>query len=193
MGNRYGRNQKRRARADIARLSANERELVARLSESYGARKFLENSLREWDNEIRMLLGEYSAFRKFPPNHAVNKFLNQAVRIPVQRRCARVGSRETEMHAMESACFAVSELRQLVIDDHIAEVQLQQLIRAYFVDGNGSRALALGYTIDGTQFLSSMLGEREYSIIAGEIASALMRAWGCKGRGGAIRGEKLSA
>ena len=67
MSKRYGRNQKRAHRAQIAALTeAHEREskLAAHLGREV---RSLRHEMEEWDDEIARLLGEYSAFRRQTP------------------------------------------------------------------------------------------------------------------------------
>lgn len=71
MSSRFGRNQRRKLLAENKALTEKVAGLRTLLSEACVAQRRLEGEMKEWDAEIRSLLGQYTAFQRETPRLAV--------------------------------------------------------------------------------------------------------------------------
>ena len=166
MASRYGRNQKRRARERIAALEkAHEmdRALLDYISKKAAS---LDAEMRQWDDEVRRLCGEYSALRRKTPTMETNHPIRE---MPILGRVGRVYA---EAAIAEASPMATRErMRRFVFSMDRDDMRLQQLIRFKETDGRGN---VVAYSVSETA-LKHGFGPRDVDYLAREIAHNMVR------------------
>lgn len=169
MGKRYGRNQKRRHREQIAALHEThviDRALLDRTSMRAAE---LDSEMREWDEEIRRLCGEYSALRRVTPELKSRHPIRE---MPIVEP---LGTRPFggEMEISASMTMNVRErMRRFVFTLEHDDMRMQRLIRFMEADGRGGVAYAISDLA-----LERGFGRREIAYLANEIATNMARHW----------------
>lgn len=165
MGNRYGRNQRRRHRAEIARLTEAKRlETQIRLSLAEQLKQ-LRDDFQRWDDEIVRLLGAYSAFRRKTPVVEVTHPIRE---LPVYERASRISvspfadvTRGDVAYMRERMHAFLMELRK---DEFSRSVMFRLIER-------DRRTGDVAYVISDTLLAASGLGPLEIRHIAESIAA----------------------
>lgn len=166
MGKRYGRNQKRQHRARIAALEEMhemDRAILRRTSAELAA---LKSEVEEWDEEIRRLLGEYSALRRNTPEFRSNHPIREmSIRDPAPSRYEPDVALTMTMQTRE-------RMRRFVFTIRKDDMRMQRLIRFMETDGDGGVAYVISETA-----LAHGFGKREIAYMAHEIASNMALHW----------------
>lgn len=174
MGKRYGRNQKRAHREEIARLADNAVRLDRALEMEAGLRsditarlRALESKVEDWDNDIRELLGRYSAFLVDTARLKASEIMR---RIPIEEPARRVIDRDPG----ERAAYTHAALRRIVASSAVIEENLRQVVRLIVERPGGAEELHFAYEIDGRVLLT--VGTREFPHAARAVAQSLFEA-----------------
>lgn len=166
MSKRYGRNQKRQHRARIAALEEMHEMDRALLAERSAELSSLKLEVYEWDEEIRRLLGEYSALRRNTPelrsNHPIREM---PIFEPAPYRYEPDVTLTMTMPTRE-------RMRRFVFTIRKDDMRMQRLIRFMEADGDGGVAYAISETA-----LAHGFGKREIAYMAHEIASSMAGHW----------------
>jgi len=176
MGKRYGRNQKRKHREAISLLIEaclrREAETLEANSISHRTRAAyigLELRVKDWDDQIRWLLGTYSAFL-FQPGIMVTGNPNSIDLIPIMKAISAMAPYPSDM-AMTSTEQAFARITRFTIaisDDDI--MTLKRLIRLKISDGKGD----IHYALSEDMVSAKLLGEPEIYDFAAEIARQMI-------------------
>lgn len=171
MGNRYGRNQKRKHREQIAALQEMHRMDRALLNDVSKRAAALDAEMRAWDDEVRHLLGERSAFRRRTPE-TVSQYPTREVSI-----IEPISKYSDDLAGMSEAPMMTRErMRRFVFSIDRDDFRLQRLVRFIESDGRGGVA----YVISDTALLMGF-GGREVNYLAVNIANNLVRRWNDEG------------
>lgn len=172
MGNRFGRNQKRRMREEIARRDSQifdlAKGLVTSTSEGLAVRRKFENlkeQVEMWDAEIRHLLGNFSSFRPGTQDYRGPKHLSQ---IPITPPLGPVTEFGTPS---DSLSFNVERVLQLAVDGG-SNWEGHRFLRVRIVDADYTEH-DLRYAMSRSQFNAVKLGPRERRYVAERIAQEL--------------------
>lgn len=170
MSKRYGRNQKRRARERIAALEeahTMDRALLADVSKRAAD---LDAEMREWDEEIRRLMGSYSALRRHTPEMQSSHPIREMVICEPLMNMAGFDAMDNELSSMT---MSVRErMRRFVFTMKRDDMRAQRLIRFMEIDGKGGVAYAISECAIANGF-----GKREISYLAHKIASNMAHHW----------------
>lgn len=172
MGKRYGRNQRRRHREEIAALNSQ----VGRLKEAHEresglARHFasrireLEELIREWDGELTSLFGHYTALRSKPALHEGQPIRQLPVRRPVRPRADFGGH-----VSMDDMTNSIENIRAFVLQVRRDPPRMSRLFRFIERDGRGG----VTYAISEYQLATVGLGPRDVRMVAEMIANYLV-------------------
>lgn len=172
MGNRYGRNQKRRHREQIAALERARIEDKRRLDSALKRAADLDNEMQDWDEEIRRLLGTYSALRRSAPEFRSAHPIREMSIIEPMRFSASYGAEVAEM-TMPTR----ERMRRFVFTLERDDIRMQRLIRFMETDGLGGVA----YSISDAA-LAQGFGRREVAYLAHQIAENLANHWNARER-----------
>lgn len=172
MGKRYGRNQRRRHREEIAALHSQ----VGRFKEAHEresglARHFanrvreLEDLIREWDSELTSLFGHYTALRSKPALHEGQPIRQLPVRRPVRPRVDFGGQ-----VSMDDMTNSIENIRAFVFKVHLDPLLMSRLFRFIERDGRGG----ITYAISEHQLTTVGLGPRDVRMVAEMVAKYLV-------------------
>lgn len=166
MGKRYGRNQKRQHRARIAALEEMREMDRAILRRTFADLAALKSEVEEWDEEIRRLLGEYSAFRRDTPEFRSNHPIRE---MPIIEPAPSAW----EPDAVLTIPVPTRErMRRFIFTINKDDMRMQRLIRFMETDGMGGVA----YSISETALMQGF-GKREIAYMAHKIAANLAEHW----------------
>lgn len=174
MGKRYGRNQKRKQREAIATLTEQNQSLQRLAVNAAGEAHKLNTLIEQWDDEMRRLLGAYSAFRGYPDHKYVRKMPKCGERHYIPRDMSVFDGPLTPIKCIQDT-FA--RLHLMLFEHSEDKYSLRQLMRTSFIDESGEVLYALAYQIDGKSFLREMVGEREVASLSHQIAESFVRKW----------------
>jgi uncharacterized coiled-coil protein SlyX len=169
MSKRYGRNQKRRARERIAALEeahTMDRALLADVSKRAAD---LDAEMREWDEEIRRLLGHYSALRRHTPQMQSSYPIRE---MPIHEPISRMSRFDGEISMSEMTMSVRERMRRFVFTIRRDDMRMQRLIRFMEIDGRGGVSYAIS-----ERAIANGFGKREISYLAHEIASNMAHHW----------------
>lgn len=168
MSKRYGRNQKRAHRARIAELersSALEADKGADARRKYGD---LQSAVTEWDDEIRRLLGTYSALRfKTQEMETSHPIREMAVMQEV-----RPWSMDDGSLISPSAAEFRERMCRWVLKIEEDPMQYRRLFR--FTETNGT-GMVVAYSLSMDQFMLHGFGPRDELHLAREIARRMVQ------------------
>lgn len=173
MSKRYGRNQKRAHRAQIAALTeAHEREskLAAHLGREV---RSLRHEMEEWDDEIARLLGEYSAFRRQTPVVESRQPMRE---IPIMPR------RHTMSYVKVTSTFSTVEtyirerMFRFISYCQTDDIQMRRIVRLIEHDG---RTDEWAYSVS-EPMLRAGFDNREIEYLSQQIARAFVAAFNRK-------------
>lgn len=174
MSKRYGRNQKRAHRAQIAALTeAHERE--SKLAAHIGREvRSLRHEMEEWDNEIARLLGEYSAFRRQTP---VVESRSPMREIPIMPRRHTMICAEsvTSTFSTVEACIRERMFR-FIAYCHTDDIQMRRIVRLIEYD---RRTDEWAYSVS-EPMLRAGFDRREVEYLAQHIARDFVAAFNRK-------------
>lgn len=166
MSKRFGRNQRRKMREEIARKTeAHERASALASYQSDIARR-LEQELRDWDDEITHLLGVYSAFRRTTPDLSSRHPLRE---MPIEERLSFAQAwREVDLSVMMQPIemMRVRMFRFLTSIDQ-EPVRMNWLIR--LIETNYHEA-TVGYSMADPLWRHGGFGPRDVDWLARDIA-----------------------
>lgn len=172
MGRRYGRNQRRRHREQIATLHSQVRRLKEAHERETGlARHFanrireLEDLIKEWDRELISLFGHFTALRSKPSIHEGDPIRQLPVREP--RRAPR---QFDGIPSLDDVACSVENIRAFVFKVRRDPMTFIRLFRFIERDGRGG----VEYAISEHQLATVGLGPRDVRIIADMIAEAFV-------------------
>lgn len=164
MANRYGRNQKRRHREQIAALqeaSQMDRALLDRVSKRAAD---LDAEMTAWDEEIRRLLGTHSALRRRTPEMQSSRPIRE---MPIMQRITSYDAMGSDV--LEMPANTRERMRRFVFTLERDDMRMQKLIRFMETDGRGGVAYAISETA-----LAQGFGRREIAYLAHEIAAKMV-------------------
>lgn len=171
MAKRYGRNQRRKHREEIAALQADQTETIARYKAVLSELWELEEVIKDWDCDVRKLLGAYSAFLVETPSIAGDV---KPFNIEIFRPLTPIAAREVLTPSM-SAMRTMRTLRhEISVFNNPHTPYLEQLVRLSHDDGCGP-VVHTGYSIDGATLMK--LGKRDIPILAQKIAQQMAAHW----------------
>lgn len=168
MSKRYGRNQKRHHRERIAALEQSremDRALLSRVSRELSS---LESEVKQWDEEIRRLLGEHSALRRDTPEIVSRNPLRE---MPIRMPVSKLDDPEALDMVQQTTC-ARERMRRFVFTIQKDNFRMRRLIRFMEIDGCGGVAYAISETA-----LDQGFGRREIAYMAHEIAKSMADYW----------------
>lgn len=169
MGNRYGRNQKRRHRERIEWLERHYAAAKANAAQAVYELGLLQNEVQEWDEEIRRLLGEYSALRRRTPEMQSGHPIRE---MPIRERIAYQRYSEYE-GAMSMPSASRERMRRFVLTIERGDrYRMERFIRFMETDGLGGVAYCISETA-----LAHGFGRREIAYLAIDIAKSLAEHW----------------
>lgn len=169
MGKRYGRNQKRRAREQIAALEEShimDRALLADVSKRAAE---LDAEMREWDEEIRRLLGTYSALRRRTPEMLSSHPIRE---MPIHEPISHMSRFDGEISMSEMTIPVRERMRRFIFTLSRDDIRMQRLIRFMETDGKGGVAYSIS-----EHAIANGFGRREIAYLAHEIASNMAGHW----------------
>lgn len=168
MAKRYGRNQRRKHREQIAELesklsakNAVHREKILELVRELGN---VQSLIVAWDNDVRAMLGDYSAFLIETGRIKHGKVFDVYLNSPLQPICPS-GPSPIDVVALRDR---ITTLRNLIDVEEI-EYDLQNLIRFRQVDTRGREFLHLCYTLPQREL--RRMYARDYTDLAQHIAN----------------------
>jgi len=175
MGNRFGRNQKRRMRAEIAakeeqahnmrHLLAGERVTNGKLRDKFDR---LKQDVETWDAEIKHLLGDFSSFR--PGTHGYSH--PHPENMAQLRIMPNLGPLVTDSGTLsDSVTYTIERLLQVVVDSDTTW-EGRKYLRLRITDA-GYAEHDMRYAISRVQFDRAQLGPRERRYVAERIAQEL--------------------
>lgn len=171
MAKRYGRNQRRKHREEIAATQADLEKTTARYRGVLSELWHLEEVIKDWDCDVRELLGAYSAFLIEMPTvrGRVEPF-----RIDNPKPCDPFPTFEVLSPTM-SAVRVINTLRhEISVRNNPHTPYLEQIVRLSHDDGNGP-TIHTCYSIDGKTLMR--LGKRDIPALAQKIAYEMAAHW----------------
>ena len=166
MASRYGRKQRRQHRERIAALEDEVAAAWARESRALARAASLDNEMHNWDEEIRRLLGAYSAFRRTTPEMTSPYPIRE---MPIMDRVRPFAySDRIEMDALPCR----ERISRFVLSLDRDDVSLQRLIRFMESDGKGGVAYAMS-----EHALKHGMGRREVEYLFRSIAENMVKHW----------------
>lgn len=175
MARRYGRNQRRAHRETITRQER-EIEMAKRdVVNAWKRSKELEQEMLDWDEEIRRLLGDYSAFRRQTPELATQHSIREMpARLPTASFLWGPGESMTMTMTepvTEPASSRISIARFVASIDH-HDLRMETTVRFREVNlGKGESAYCIS---DSMLAWCGGMGKREVQWLAHEIAKKLV-------------------
>ena len=169
MSKRYGRNQKRRARELIAALE--DMHTMDRAHLAYVSKRAaeLDAEMRAWDEEIKRMLGTYSALRRSTPEmHSSHPIRDMPIHEPISRMIRLDG----EISMSEMTMPVRERMRRFVFTLRRDDMRMRRLIRFMETDGKGGVAYSIS-----EEAIAHGFGRREISYLANEIASNMANHW----------------
>jgi archaeosine-15-forming tRNA-guanine transglycosylase len=173
MAKRYGRNQKRRAREHAAQLEARIHVLDTAVSISDGAaRQFaaryeeLSQQVKAWDQDVRSLLGEYTAFAIKTGRHA-SQYPPFRIHIPSDLSPRPYSGKS--ISAQMVVANTAETIRQ-ILEVEPVRMDLKYIVRLVHVDAYEREYLHINYAIDRFRLL--LLSERDRAFLASDIATS---------------------
>lgn len=168
MAKRYGRNQRRRHREVISQLTHELSEEADRAVRLYRDLCLLKEKVADWDTDVRMLLGTYSAFRFKTPKERTDRSLR---RIPIEMDVRALSTMPSPEQIPLHAVAAVVDLCRLVVASDEDHLRLRQVVRLFVERSNGSTELHFAYEVD--KFRLMKLGRRDLAPIVEGVAREL--------------------
>jgi hypothetical protein len=173
MAKRYGRNQRRRHREQIAALEAAYERETALLRDISAKLTRLRQQIYTWDCDVREMLGGYSALLVDTGRMRTDQpFLRIGITGPAEWPYLGDGKVDPA-----EATMLVVDLKRLLVEAGVDRQQdLKQVIRMLVERSDGREELHYAYTINGRALMT--LGQRDLPIIAKQVAEGLYRAAG---------------
>lgn len=167
MARRYGRNQRRKHREQIAALQSAlnardtvHREKILELVRELGS---VHSLIVDWDNDVRAMLGDYSAFLIETGRIKHGKIFDVYLNSRLQPICPSAPS-PLDVVALHDR---IETLRNVIEFEEI-EYDLQHLVRFRQVDASGNEFLHLCYALPQREL--KRMYERDYLHLSKHIA-----------------------
>lgn len=167
MSKRYGRNQKRRHRERIAALEVSEQRLGDRAARSERALSTLRSEVADWDEEIRRLLGSYSAFQKDVPTFATDHPIRE---MPAMERLQPYADYGADI-PFSMAMSQHIRMQRYITTIESDPIRWSKLIRFVEADRRGAH---VAYSMSDEMVMQAKFGPREMHYLAERIAYELI-------------------
>lgn len=169
MAKRYGRNQRRRHREEIANLTVDIQRHIQIASNAVNQYDELYRRVRDWDDDIRLLLGGYSAFLF---ETARVKTDEPVSRVPVGGTFDRPAPLPNAiLEDVKYEPFAVVSLRRLVINFMDDRYRLKAIVRLTVERTDGRQDVHFAYSIGRHDLI--VLGRRDLRVMAERVSKEL--------------------
>lgn len=180
MAKRYGRNQKRRHREEIARQAARIDNLEVAYARELGLLEYNRQQFRElrskvdnWDADVQALLGRYSALRIEPARMKAGK-TERISRVPLPLPIRPIYGAWAQAQEQQPLEMYIAELKRLICSSGFDQERLRQIVRLVVERPDGSEELHFAYAIAGQALMK--IGKRDFPYIVKEVAKCLWEA-----------------
>lgn len=190
MSKRYGRNQKRKHREQIASLAADLSRVLTKWGEERHRVNVLETKIAEWNERIEQLLGRYSALRPELYQEETGELPKRGWRVPIPERPA--AWHPDQMDNVRTITRWIAEFEVFLNHFQTDELLMRHLMRVELIDPYGRRSLALAHQIGGRTFLDLMADREMRKHFGAEIARNLQHAVGAEVRKWSPRGRAIT-
>jgi len=173
MGNRYGRNQRRRLREWIEQLEAENKRLKDAADRATFHCGQALGVMTQWDQRIIALLGTYSALRKEAEIRKVDD-VRRPLRWDFSDRRINEPVTGTPGQMIDRFEMKLAFLDRILVDSEEDVVNLRLLIRFRMYDDNGGQGIAVNYPIDARQFFRRTMNITEAVTLGHSVATQIM-------------------
>lgn len=172
MSRRFGRTRARRLRSELA--TAQQKAKSSKEDATYSRFRLyeLEDRVRHWDDELRRLLGEYSAFLFETGKMSVQTIDRYGLRIPiVDSMDGLLSWQEMQQDVMRQITMTSIKLQNFLIDTRREDFGFNRLMRIRLQDSK-----EIVYSVSEEMVRSGTLGRRDYEEIGMMAARQLIDA-----------------
>ncbi len=171
MAKRYGRNQRRKHREEIAAAQADLAKTTARYRAVLSELWELEEVIKDWDCDVRKLLGAYSAFLIETPSIAGDV---KPFRVDSAFTLSPILTDEVLTPSMSAMRIMRTLRHEVSVRNNPHTPYLEQVVRLSHDDGSGP-IVHTAYTINDATLMR--LGKRDIPALASQIAEQMAAHW----------------